>query len=129
MMTWPFPENLTRFPWELGRSPSAASSSPALASSWLYWPILVSSSVLGRAPASDSLLAFTMTMTRIVFLHLYSLELDFCLSSSHSFVERGLSKSTIPVLTRASRRFRGRDGLRPCPSGRPEFCRQCRGLR
>src|SRR2546422_5942974 len=38
-----FPENLTRAPFELGLSPSAASSTPAFASSSLYFPIAVRS--------------------------------------------------------------------------------------
>ena len=41
---------------------------PALTSSSLNLPIAVSSSVLGITPASESLLAFTITMNRIVTL-------------------------------------------------------------
>ena len=40
---------------------------PALTISSLNLPIAVSSSVLGITPASESLLAFTITMNRIVF--------------------------------------------------------------
>src|SRR3546814_4554931 len=39
---------------------------PALASSSLYLPMAVSSSVLGFAPASESRLALTMIMNRMV---------------------------------------------------------------
>src|SRR5215471_1527637 len=59
------PENLTRAPFELGWSPSPASITPAFANSSLNLPILVRISLLGRTPASDSLLAFTITMKRI----------------------------------------------------------------
>src|SRR5919201_3681463 len=59
------PENLTRAPFEVGCSPSAARMMPALASSSLKRPISVSCSVLGRTPASVSLLALTNTMTRM----------------------------------------------------------------
>ena len=41
---------------------------PALTSSSLYLPISLSSFSLGRIPASLFLLAFTITMTRIVVL-------------------------------------------------------------
>src|SRR5579859_5639312 len=60
------PENLTRAPFELGCRPSAASSTPALTSSSLYLVISVSSFSSGRTPASDSLLALTRTMNRMI---------------------------------------------------------------
>src|SRR5439155_7874739 len=60
------PENLTRAPFELGWSPSPASSTPAFASSSLNFPISVSSFVSGRTPASEFLSALTSTMNRIV---------------------------------------------------------------
>src|SRR5712692_442016 len=59
------PENRTRLPLELACSPSAASITPAFTSSSLYLPILARSSMLGRIPASESLLALTITITRI----------------------------------------------------------------
>src|ERR1700686_565428 len=67
------PENLTFAPLELGCSPSAASRIPALAISSLNFPIAASSSLLGRAPASESLFAFTIAMNRILVLLLLSL--------------------------------------------------------
>src|SRR5207244_550886 len=60
------PENLTRAPLELGWSPSPASITPAFASSSLYFPISVRSSSLGITPASESLVALTRIMNRIV---------------------------------------------------------------
>src|SRR5580692_7566894 len=60
------PVKVMRLPLELGWRPSPASITPALTSSSLNLPMLVRSSVLGRTPASDSLLALTNTMQRIV---------------------------------------------------------------
>src|SRR5215471_571005 len=60
------PEKVTRAPFELAWSPSAASSTPAFASSSLYFPIAARSFSSGRTPASESLLALTITMNRIV---------------------------------------------------------------
>src|SRR5262249_25528142 len=60
------PENRTRAPLVLACRPSPASRTPAFASSSLYFPIAVSSSVLGSTPASVSSLAFSSTMNRIV---------------------------------------------------------------
>src|SRR4028118_2007957 len=60
------PENLTRAPFELGCSPSAASRIPALTNSSLYCPISVRSCSLGMTPASESWVALTRTMTFIV---------------------------------------------------------------
>src|SRR6266851_2584208 len=60
------PEKRTRLPLELACSPSPASMTPAFTSSSLYLPIFVRISVLGRMPASESLLALTITMTLIV---------------------------------------------------------------
>src|SRR3954464_3351068 len=65
------PENRTRAPFELGWSPSPASITPAFTSSSLYFPISVSSSSLGGTPASESLVALTMTMNRIVVSPFY----------------------------------------------------------
>src|SRR6476620_914885 len=59
---------LIRAPFAVGCRPSPASITPALTSSSLNLPIAVSSSVLGITPASESLLAFTITMNRIAIL-------------------------------------------------------------
>src|ERR1700722_6471859 len=59
------PVNLTRAPFELACSPSPASITPALIRSWLNFPISERSSSLGRAPASEDLVALTITMNRI----------------------------------------------------------------
>src|SRR5436305_9964128 len=59
------PENRTRFPFELGCSPSPASSTPAFINSSLNLPISDNSSWFRRLPASEFLLAFTITMNRI----------------------------------------------------------------
>src|SRR5216684_5149288 len=60
------PENRTRLPFELAWSPSAASSTPAFTSSSLNFPMSARSFCLGITPASESLLALTITMNRIV---------------------------------------------------------------
>src|SRR5262249_4037931 len=60
------PENFTRPPLELGWSPSAASITPAFTSCSLYLPIFSRISRSGRTPASDSLLALTITMNRML---------------------------------------------------------------
>src|SRR6266851_2787312 len=65
------PENRTRLPFELGCSPSAASSTPAFTNSSLNFPISVRSSWLGMTPASESFVAFTITMHRIVLSPYY----------------------------------------------------------
>ena len=62
------PENLTRFPFELGWRPSPDNRTPALTSSSLYRPMAVSSSVVGITPASESLFAFTTIKNRISVL-------------------------------------------------------------
>src|SRR5438552_5890239 len=66
------PVNRTRLPFELGCSPSPACITPALTSSSLYLPMAVRISVFGMTPASESLLAFTKTMTRIGMSPLYA---------------------------------------------------------
>src|SRR5258706_4220405 len=63
------PEKRTRAPLLLDCSPSPASITPALVSSSLYLPIAWSSSWLGILPASESLLAFTITMN-LMFISL-----------------------------------------------------------
>ena len=62
------PEKRTRLPFALECRPSPASITPALTSSSLYLPISASSFSLGITPASDSFVAFTITMKRIVCL-------------------------------------------------------------
>src|SRR5207245_3789198 len=59
------PENRTRAPFELACRPSAASITPALTNSSLYFPISSSSAWVCMMPASDSLFAFITIMTRI----------------------------------------------------------------
>src|SRR5262249_9020443 len=61
------PSNFTRAPLELGCSPSPASITPAFTSCSLNLPMSARISWLGRTPASDSLLALTITMNRIVW--------------------------------------------------------------
>src|SRR3954467_9029306 len=65
---------LIRAPFEVGCRPSPASRTPALTNSSLNLPIAVSNSVLGITPASLSLLAFTITINRIVTLRLSLVE-------------------------------------------------------
>src|SRR5215468_7700410 len=59
-------ENRTRTPCDDGARPARSSSTPALASSSLYLPIAARDFSSGIAPASDSWLAFTIIMNRIV---------------------------------------------------------------
>src|SRR5262249_25381409 len=59
------PANLTPAPFELACSPSPASSTPALISYSLNFPISARSSWLGRAPVSEIFVALTITMNRI----------------------------------------------------------------
>src|SRR5260370_19732376 len=66
MMVGLAPVKVMRLPLELGWRPSPASITPALTSSSLNLPMLARSLVLGRTPASESLLALTNTMQRIV---------------------------------------------------------------
>src|SRR5260370_20250227 len=71
------PANLTRAPFELACSPSAASSTPALIRSSLNFPISASLSSLVRAPASEDLVALTITINRIFSPCVGSVELFF----------------------------------------------------
>src|SRR5437764_5409336 len=94
-------ENRTRFPLELGCSPSPASITPALASSSLYLPMSARICSLGIAPASLSSLAFTSTITRIVISPLGCIfgagppgGSDPVETSLCRYVEQGYSKST-----------------------------------
>src|SRR5215510_1289548 len=59
------PEKRTRAPAELGRSPSMPTRMPALISSSLNLLISVGPFSSGSFPASLSLFAFTMTITRM----------------------------------------------------------------
>src|SRR6266850_7778206 len=59
------PENLTRAPFELAWSPSPASITPAFTSFSLNFPISARRLSSGRTPASESLVALTITMNRI----------------------------------------------------------------
>src|SRR3977135_2523202 len=72
------PEYLMRAPFELGCRPSPASMTPAFTISSLNLPMAVSNSVLGMTPASLFLSAFTITMNRIVTLHLISVRQAGC---------------------------------------------------
>src|SRR5437868_1985556 len=84
--------------------PSPASMMPAFTSSSLYLPISASSFGSGSLPASESLFAFTITMTRIVVLlvrglgrrgHLPKpLGLEPCL---YQTIERPGARSTRPI--------------------------------
>src|SRR6478672_513595 len=60
------PKKRTRAPFELGCRPSPASMIPAFTNSSLYLPMALRSASLGRTPASESLVARTITMKRIV---------------------------------------------------------------
>src|SRR5260370_14718595 len=60
------PENLTRAPFALGCSPSAASITPAFIISSLNFTIASMSSLVGGTLASLSLVALTSSMNRIV---------------------------------------------------------------
>src|SRR6185503_5016411 len=82
-----------RTPLDESWRPSPATMIPAFTSSSLNFPISASCSVVGRIPASESLLALTITMKRIVPpVSLSTLEL--CLPCCHASDERELRKST-----------------------------------
>ncbi len=85
------PANLTRAPFELGWRPSPASITPAFISSSLNRPISVRSCSDGRTPASESLLALTRIMNRIV--------VSSCLNCLYSDIEQRPAKSTHRVST------------------------------
>src|SRR6266704_3626005 len=61
------PEYLTRQPSELGFRPEASSRTPAFCSSSWYFCISEMSFSEGITPASESLVALTIIMNRIVF--------------------------------------------------------------
>src|SRR5215207_3074697 len=60
------PSKATRLPFADGCKPSPARRMPALTSSSLYLPMASRSSVEGMTPASESFVALTKTITRIV---------------------------------------------------------------
>src|SRR5215471_17786052 len=62
------PEKRTRLPLLLGWRPSAANIMPAFTSASLNLPISAKSFSLGITPASEFLVALTITMTRIALL-------------------------------------------------------------
>src|SRR5215510_2612896 len=68
-----WPENLTRAPLELGCNPSPASITPALVNSSLNLLVSARSSALGILPASEFLLAFTITMNLILMFPFHSI--------------------------------------------------------
>src|SRR4029077_3000579 len=131
-------------PFELERSPSMASRMPALCSSSLYLPILAISSGLGRMPASDSLLAFTITITRIAISFLCgseralrllwpalslsrtrSGEIDsFLLTNSRLAASRSPHES--PRGKKEVPQSRRPAGFPPCPNDPPGSARRCR---
>jgi len=84
------PENLTRTPFELAWSPSPASITPAFVSSSLNLPISVSSSSLGITPASEFLLALTITMN-VIFAFPYKVN-DYIKMMSKSLIDLILTK-------------------------------------
>src|ERR1700674_2279410 len=114
------PENRTRLPFELGWSPSPASITPAFASSSLNLPIAARSSVFGMTPDSESLLALTITIHRIVMSPLFSLRLNSTLTSN----DRQLDRQDANFLLEAPHPRRGRDSAtipfrsRPAPPAR-----------
>src|SRR5919108_4600662 len=57
---------MIRLPLDVGCRPSPANITPAFTSSSLNFPISASSLVVGSLPASESLVALTITMNRIV---------------------------------------------------------------
>src|SRR4029077_3739096 len=67
------PENLMRQPFALAWSPEASSSTPAFCSSSWYWAISANACSSGMTPASESFVAFTMIMNRMVLFPLFGL--------------------------------------------------------
>src|SRR5687767_11092663 len=108
------PEKRTRLPLELGWRPSPASMTPAFTSSSLYLPMSARIFSLGIWPASDSLLALTITMTLIGLLLLALAAGRTCLANrrfDHRFL-RGRRTTTCPIDTRDAFFF----DLPPCPT-------------
>src|SRR5712692_7356512 len=67
------PAYLTRHPFELACSPDASSKTPACCSSSWYFAISARIFSCGMTPASESFVAFTMIMNRIVLSPLFGL--------------------------------------------------------
>src|SRR2546422_1888048 len=67
------PAYFTRHPFELACRPEASSNTPAFCSSSWYFAISVRIFSCGMTPASESLVAFTMIMNRIVLSPLLGL--------------------------------------------------------
>src|SRR5712691_7764915 len=61
------PEYLTRQPFELGFKPEASSSTPAFCSSSWYFCISIMSFSEGITPVSESFVALTIIMNRMLF--------------------------------------------------------------
>src|SRR6185295_1831249 len=93
------PENLTRTPWELGCKPSPASMTPAFTSSSLKLPMSVSSFGSGRVPASDSFVAFTITITRICLSPAFSKMSLFTYKSNDALADRQGAKTFYPQIS------------------------------
>src|SRR2546427_12954503 len=66
-----WPEYLTRHPFELACRPEASSKTPACCSSSWYFAISLRIFSCGMTPASESLVAFTIIMNRIVLSPLF----------------------------------------------------------
>jgi hypothetical protein len=73
--------------FELACSPSPASITPAFTISSLNFPMASINSLVGRTPASESLLALTIIMNRIV-------SVSFLISNLYIDVEQPAAKST-----------------------------------
>src|SRR6266571_4206680 len=73
------PEYLTRQPFELGFKPEASSSTPAFCSSSWYFCISDISFLEGITPASESFVAFTIIMNRMLFSNVRRHPLPFLL--------------------------------------------------
>src|SRR5271165_4977276 len=104
------PANFTRTPFELACRPSAASSTPALISSSLNFPISARNSSLGRAPASEGLVALTITMNRIFSPCVGLVELFF-----HQLVVRRHRKSTKKLHLNLTQPIAARESAVPAP--------------
>src|SRR6187402_648841 len=79
-----------RAPSLLGRSPSAARSTPAFTSSSLNLIIAVINASLGISPASDAFVALRITMKRMCLLRCH----DRGVPGLHDYVDCALSEST-----------------------------------
>src|SRR6185436_5585836 len=104
------PENRTRALFELGLSPPRSRSTPAFVSSSLYFIMSASICSLGITPASESFVALTKIMTRMVLL------LGFC-AGDRSVLHEGDDRA--PVRSTSTRTF-FRRAPAPAPAGAPE---------